>query len=275
MTPDIAKHPVEFYGHFHQKHTEEAENDRDCENCPFIGTKCKKRRKSEPEITIGTCSVGYKKRGQEEYSPHIICPHRFKVDTVFDAISDLFVEDGELFLVPEKSLMGTSVDFVMGKKEDGEVIDFAGVEIQALDTTGSVWQHKIAYEDEDQSMTDVNKTYGINWAMSITKTMMQQAYRKGQAFDLWDENLIFIVQDVSIEYLRQNYDTSELREARPEDPVHFYSFTMNFNQETQEYELELSEKLSSTIAGVSKMMIGEEVPDRDEFSDQIADKLDL
>ncbi|KTG09530.1 hypothetical protein AUR64_17335 [Haloprofundus marisrubri] len=271
MQPDIEKYPVEFYGEFYANR-EEAKKGMEDDHCPFVDGTCKKRRKSEGE-SIGTCAVGYRGQGQAEYKPHCICPHRFETPEVLNEIESLFVNEGEYFATPEVPLQGTSIDYVAGKRaDDGTVIDFAGVEIQALDTTGSVWNHREAYFDDDADMEDVSKNYGINWAMSLTKTMMQQAYKKGQTFGEWGENLIFLVQDVSIDYIRDNYDASGLRSARKDDPVHFYSYRMDYNHETDNYEWAIDEKLSADIDGVTDMMVppdDDAPPTRKEFCDTI------
>lgn len=272
MQPDIGKHPVEFYGKSYSNR-EDAEQGMEDDYCPFLDNTCKKRRKSRGE-SIGTCSVGYRGRGQEEYKPHCICPHRFETDSVLGEIEPLFVDEGEYFTTPEVPVLGTSIDYVAGKRDsEGNVLDFAGVEIQALDTTGSVWEYREAYFDDGEEMVDVDKTYGINWAMSLTKTMMQQAFKKGQVFRDWGENLIFLVQDVSLEYIRDNYDSSGLRDVREEDPVHFYSYSLNYDYETGNYEWEIDEKVSADIEGVTSMMVAppdENPPTRDEFCETIS-----
>lgn len=187
------------------------------------------------------------------------------------------MDEGEFFASPEVPLLGASIDYVAGKiDDDGTVLDFAGVELQSLDTTGSVWEYRQGYFDEDEEMEEISGTYGINWAMSLTKTMMQQAFKKGQVFGDWGENLIFLVQDVSIDYLRDNYDSSGLRNLREEDPVHFYSYSLEFDYDKQEYLWELNEKMSATIEGVTKMMVAPEdqqAPTRDEFCDIIENRL--
>jgi hypothetical protein len=188
----------------------------------------------------------------------------------------LFIDEGEYFTTPEVPLLGTSIDYVAGKRaDDGTVLDFAGVEIQALDTTGSVWDYREAYFDDGQDMGEVDSTYGINWAMSLTKTMMQQAFKKGQVFRDWGENLIFVVQDVSIEYIRDNYDASGLRSVRDDDPVHFYSYSLIYNHSTDRYEWEIDEKLSADIEGVTQMMVAPEdddAPSRGDFCETIEDR---
>lgn len=275
MQPEIGKYPVEFYGHFYSNR-DEAEQGREDDHCPFLGGTCKKRRKSEGE-SIGTCSVGYRGRGQEEYRPHCICPHRFETEAVLGELESLLIDDGEYFATPEVPLLGASIDYVVGKKSsDGTVLDFAGVEIQALDTTGSVWDYREAYFDDDRDMEEVDQTYGINWAMSITKTMMQQAFKKGQVFNDWGETLVFLLQDVSIEYLRDNYDASGLRSARDDDPVHFFTYSLIYNYGTEEYEWEIDEHLSADIEGVTKMMVAPDdqtPPTRGEFAELVGERL--
>lgn len=274
MDPEIGKHPTEFYGYPWFNDNPGAKESRENEWCPYQDTRCTKRRKSNNDITIGTCSVGYRGRGQDEYRAHVICPDRFRTQNVFDPVEDLFVDAGEYFLVPEVSLLGTSIDFVAGKIVDGEVSEFAGIEIQSIDSTGSIWDHKVAYEN-DEDMDKVDRTYGMNWAMSITKTMMQQAFKKGQAFREWNENLIFLLQDVSLDYLRGNANTSRLQPVEKDDPVHFYSYSFTYDYSTEQYEWSLSEKLSTSLEGVSQMMDASEeqkIPTKDEFKQDIMNK---
>ncbi len=42
------------------------------QQCPFLDRKCLKNRKSESDITIGTCTMTYGKQAQ----PTMICPFR-------------------------------------------------------------------------------------------------------------------------------------------------------------------------------------------------------
>jgi hypothetical protein len=45
------------------------------QHCPYLQRRCIKVRKSQPDISIGTCSVIYGKNS----IPVIICPHRLLV----------------------------------------------------------------------------------------------------------------------------------------------------------------------------------------------------
>ena len=33
------------------------------------------------------------------------------------------------------------------------------------------------------------------------KTMMQQVYKKGQVIETWNKKIVFVIQDVALEYL--------------------------------------------------------------------------
>jgi hypothetical protein len=97
------------------------------------------KSQSQPEIAIGTCSVGY-----SDYSQGIIiCPHRLleRQQVFVDCLHLLTRHEpgNELHIVPEVSIPGGSVDYVLVSARERKVADFVGIELQTLDTTGSVW----------------------------------------------------------------------------------------------------------------------------------------
>nr|WP_097059138.1 NotI family restriction endonuclease [Alloalcanivorax xenomutans] len=68
---------LELFGHSTKVANENWQTIVDEQQCPFLGKTCYKVRKSNPEISIGTCTVLY---GREE-NPIIICPARL-IDNV-------------------------------------------------------------------------------------------------------------------------------------------------------------------------------------------------
>ncbi len=110
--------------------------------CPFLGRRCIKVRKSEPERTIGTCTVEY---GRKK-AAIIICPHRFlERNQVFtDCVHLLTLHEpgNTLHVVSEVTVPGGSVDYFLVSAHRKSVKDFVGIEIQALDTTGTVWPER-------------------------------------------------------------------------------------------------------------------------------------
>ena len=96
--------------------------------CPWLDRKCIKVRKSQPEISIGTCSVlhGRAKR------PMVICPFRLleRSQIFTDCLHLLSTHEpgNELHIVPEVSVPGGSVDYFLASVRDGKVKDFVGIE---------------------------------------------------------------------------------------------------------------------------------------------------
>jgi len=113
--------------------------------CPFLDRRCIKVRKSQPDISIGTCSVLYGKAKR----PIVICPFRLleRRQVFTDCLHLLALHEpgNELHVVPEVSVPGGSVDYFIASARNGKVKDFVGVELQTLDTTGTVWPARQKY----------------------------------------------------------------------------------------------------------------------------------
>jgi hypothetical protein len=107
--------------------------------CPYLERKCLKVRKSQPEISIGTCSVLYGKAKRAI----IICPFRLleRRQIFTDCLHLLTTHEpgNELHIIPEVSVPGGSVDYLLASVRNQKVKDFVGIELQTLDTTGTVW----------------------------------------------------------------------------------------------------------------------------------------
>jgi len=76
----------------------------------------------------------------------VICPTRLieRGQVFTDCIHLLTAHEpgDELHLVPEVAIPGGSVDYFLLSARSGKVKDFVGIEIQALDTTGTVWPER-------------------------------------------------------------------------------------------------------------------------------------
>src|SRR5665647_584417 len=112
------------------------------QHCDYLNKKCIKVRKSEPAISIGTCTVRYSKDDQEV----IICPHRLieKRKIFFDCLHLLSLHEpgNEVHVVSEISIPGGSVDYFLVSVQNKRVVDFVGIELQTLDTTGTIWPER-------------------------------------------------------------------------------------------------------------------------------------
>lgn len=260
--PTIGRFPTEIFGHPFVDHGDDAKRALDNQTCPFLSEICKKPRKSEPAVKVGVCSVGYKGSFLDEFRPIIICPHRLVGNNeVFETIERLYMQadSGPVKWVSEVNLgVGGSVDYVAVKlDESGEMIaDFVCVEFQAAGTTGTPWLAVQEFK-ANRAFSQSGYKYGINWANEFIKTMMQQVYKKGRVIENWNGNkkIVFVVQDVAIEYLRSAVDTSGLREARDEDSIHFVAFGMEW-QSGLGWRLVHKGSFSADLEGVNRIIAG-------------------
>ncbi|MEQ8235302.1 MAG: NotI family restriction endonuclease [Syntrophomonadaceae bacterium] len=189
--------------------------------CPFMGTGCTKYNHDQT-VTYGVCSLV--SSGEEV----IICPKRLYADcyqTIRDVSADAFGEiplffvnelqalnfrapyevvvalghdSGKEIQVGNKNKM--SMDWVLAKVVDGEVIEIAGIEVQSIDITNNyrdAWQayKNLPIDDE----RDIPKSqHGMNWA-NVHKRLIPQIIRKGVVYkesELARKGIYFIVPEV-------------------------------------------------------------------------------
>ena len=254
--PTVIKNtPVEIFGHYTEAPlSQSTKRAFTAYHCPFLDSRCKKFRKSTPEIKIGTCTLGYQSR------PVIICPHRFDSPEVFDAIIRRFIirrRKGSVKWVKEVALgKSGSVDYVAAVCVDGEMQDFLCVEFQAAGTTGTPWQAVEEYKMSG-SFTQDSYHYGINWANQYLKTMMQQVLKKGKVVSQWNRKIIFVLQDVGMDYILRSGGGIECQ--NDSYPVQFFPFKMVLDNSHAKWNLRPTGKIySATLAGVERILSGSE-----------------
>ena len=97
------------------------------QRCPFTETRCFKVRKSQPDISIGTCAVQYGRNVRDI----IICPNRLlerrQVFTDCLHLLTLHEPGNELHIVPEVSIPGGSVDYFLVSARKGKPRDFVAI----------------------------------------------------------------------------------------------------------------------------------------------------
>lgn len=221
--------------------------------CAYLGKKCVKVRKSQPEISIGTCAALY---GVSEERSAIICPHRFleRSQIFIDCLHLLRSHEpgNELHRVPEVAIPGGSVDYFLVSARNGKVADFVGVELQAVDTTGTTWPArqqflksvgvKIPRRDEQ------SKAYGINWKMTA-KTTLVQLHHKAETFQHINKHLVLVLQDGLFEYMRGSFRFSHIEDAKLGDPMHFHIYAQDLD--STQPRLKLVNRKSTDTAGIA------------------------
>ena len=199
------------------------------QNCPYSGKVCYKVRKIEPGISIGTCSVLYGR----PLEPVIICPLRLtQKNKIFtDCFHLLTTHDpgNNLHIVPEVSVPEESVDYFLVSANGGKVKDFVGIELQTLDTTGTIWPERQRVletlglprsDDAEHS----EKPFGMNWKMTA-KTILVQMHHKVVTFEHVNKKIVLIVQDRLLDYMKREFRFDHF--SKPPalgDSMHIHSY---------------------------------------------------
>jgi len=221
--------------------------------CPYLDRKCLKNRKSRPEVSIGTCIVQYGK----DRKHLLICPFRLlerkQVFTDCFQLLTLHEPGNELHVVPELSVPGGSVDYVLASVRGGKVRDFVGVELQTLDSTGTVWPARQRFLSEKGVKVLAEdlasrKSFGMNWKMTA-KTILVQLHHKIETFEHIGKHLTLVVQDYLLHYMRSQFSFAHLTSARIGDPMQIHAYQLK--DDGNAYHLELIERLSTDTNGIA------------------------
>ena len=227
------------------------------QQCPYTRSKCFKVRKSEPDVSIGTCTVRYGRSG----AGVIICPNRLlqNKQPYIDCMHLLAAHEpgNELHAVPEISVPGGSVDHMLVSARSRRVRDFVGVEFQTLDTTGTVWPERQRLVQElglgaSKDAVESTKTFGMNWKMTA-KTTLVQLHHKIETFEHIHKRLVLVVQDCLLDYMSREFRFDHLTEPPSlGDSMFIHAYSLQTDRSA--YKIELSRRLSTDAAGIAKCL---------------------
>jgi hypothetical protein len=224
------------------------------EHCQYIGKRCAKRRKTEPGVSIGTCSVNY---GVKNPKVVIICPFRFleRKQVFTDCIHLLTHKEpgDELHVVSEVAIPGGNVDYCLIAVRRGKVVDFVGIELQAVDTTGTVWPTRQRFLSSLglAEETGEDSGFGMNWKMSA-KTILVQLHHKVETFEHVGRYFVLVVQDHFMNEMIKSFSFAHVGEAKLGNHMHFHAYSLN--QTATDYRLELAQRKSTDSQGVQTLL---------------------
>lgn len=224
------------------------------QNCPYTGNVCTKMRKSDPDVKIGTCSVKY------QNNDVIICPFRLlEHNQIFiDCLHLLTMHEpgNELYLIPEVQIPGGHVDYFLVSAKNNHVKDFIGIELQTMDTTGTVWPDRQKFLNEqniavDKADLENKKSFGMNWKMTL-KTILVQMHHKSETFEYLNKHLVLIIQKPLYERMYSDFNFNDISGVRIGDPVHIHSY--DFIRENNKLNLSLDTRVSTDSAGIANCL---------------------
>lgn len=271
----LQKKPIEIFCHDCGFMDDEFQLAIQQQYCKYIHGTCCKPRKSEPDVKVGICTLGATVARKAGIKPVIICPQRFKEEVMFETIRKQYLSQWKnVKWVQEVSIgVGGSVDYAAVEVDKNDCIkDFLCVEIQAAGTTGSPYPAVKEFINNGRFVSEKYK-YGINWANEFSKTMMQQAYKKGKIVESWKRKIVFVLQDVAMDYLFHAADCSKVTESQPSSPIDFCTFGLHWNGNS--WNLQFDKIKSTTIEGINTILGGasvNEYPTEEEFIESITKK---
>lgn len=244
----------EFFGLYCKNLSLDFKQAIETQMCPYTQRICTKMRKSDPEIKIGTCSVRYQNQDV------IICPSRLlEHNQIFiDCLHLLTLHEpgNELYLVPEVQIPGGYVDYFLISAKDKKVKDFIGIELQTMDTTGTVWGERQKFLNEqgiEVNPEDLNnkKSFGMNWKMTL-KTILIQMHHKSETFEYLNKHLVLIIQKPLYKHMKSDFNFSRIEGVRLGDPVHIHSY--NFEEVENKLSLTLHTRISTDSVGIANCL---------------------
>lgn len=222
--------------------------------CPYSHKKCYKTRKSDSQTAIGTCTVEYQQKDI------IICPNRLMENNqiFIDCLHLLTLHEpgNELYVIPEVSIPGGSVDYFLVSANTGKVKDFTGIELQTMDTTGTVWPErqrllrKMGFQVDEADVQN-QRTYGMNWKMTA-KTILIQMHHKSETFEYLNKHLVLIIQEPFFDYIKREFSFEGIYGARVGDPVHIHSYDIKENR--GRLKLSLENRVSTDSSGIAQSL---------------------
>lgn len=224
------------------------------QHCVYSNRRCYKVRKSDPGTSIGTCTVLYGRPPE----PVIICPTRLieRGQIFTDCLHLLTTHEpgNELHLVSEVSVPGGSVDYFLVSTRDSRVRDFVGIELQTLDTTGTVWPERQRLLRDlnvirDNGAEDSGNVYGMNWKMTA-KTILVQMHHKVRTFEHVHKRLVLVIQDRLLSYMTREFRFDHLRSpAMIGDSMHLHAYNMS-GRTPSGMRLSMAARLSTDADGI-------------------------
>jgi hypothetical protein len=227
-----------------------------CQECRYTKKRCYKVRKSQPDISIGTCTVQYGSDSKDV----IICPHRLlERKQIFTDCLHLLTQHqpgNEIHIVPEVSIPGGSVDyFIVSTDPKRKVKDFVGIELQTMDTTGTVWPQRELILQElglKKNIAPDVKGFGMNWKMTA-KTILVQLHHKIDTFENLNKHLVLVIQNHLLEYIKSEFSFAHINTSPLiGDSMHIHSYALN--KENKDYKIALNSRYSTDSIGIAKLI---------------------
>ena len=258
--------------------------------CPFVNRSCSKSN-SDQTIIYGTCSV------TTAFGDCVICPNRMyemNYKSLRKVAEDAFGKDFEFLMyeefIPKRSDVNEcivalgqnsgkevkignklSMDWVLARVKDGDLVEYVGVEVQSIDITNNYRDNWYAYKNLNKDTSVIPRSeHGMNWA-NVHKRLIPQLIRKGLIYaksNLVKNGLYFVLPDIVYRKFEDiiGSDIPLVDKAAPDVlTVHTYSLSGNVEHGKQR-NLVIEREIRFKIDDFSKRFIsGANLPSGEEL----------
>lgn len=277
MQPMLGNRPAEIFGYPIWNGSEEAQDIRNRNWCPFQDKLCNKKSRLI-DYPFGVCSVEHNGR------LYTICPHRFgeratddRVPKIIEDIARHYFGDlNNLVGFPEVRLPNVgSIDYILirHKPLEPKVDDFVSIEFQS-DSTTSTGRLVEGINDffDKRDLREKSYNFGLNTYDSI-KRAITQLMNKGIVYETWDTKCYWVIQEYIYENLVNRYGFKSTGYS----PEHASRFALcNLVPENERLTLNLIGFVSTTVDEVYQAMRNKpNLPGKDDFVKRLNAKLRL
>ena len=126
------------------------------------------------------------------------------------------------------------------------------IELQTLDTTGTVWpapQHILIEKGLlAEPGAENGRSYGMNWKMTA-KTTLIQLNHKIHTLESLNRHLVLVIQNHLLDYMKREFRFDHIRNARLGDSAHFHVYSLRKRRDSS-FQLDLFSRLSTNADGI-------------------------
>lgn len=272
---EARRHPLaEVFGYPTDNLAKQAHNHRLGKLCPYNNKVrlCTKDKKDDP---LGVCSVF------DSGAPVITCPIRFREnwDILSDAAAFLFGQDAtwtsfeEVRVFDAQGKVAGNFDFVLvSYSQDGKILDFGALEVQAVYISGNVrkpFQHYIADPARRWDMTWSETQVRPDYLSSSRKRLVPQLMYKGGILQEWGKRMAVALQEPFFRSLPE-LPSSDERTA----DILWLVYDLVDNERESQYNLRIEQKIYTEFEAVVEAITVPASGRVEEFRDLLQDRFD-
>ncbi|WP_051261521.1 NotI family restriction endonuclease [Desulfovibrio inopinatus] len=232
-------------------------------HCPFVDAPCNKKG--------GVCTIS----DGSIYA--ICCPRRFREDgLMFKVVSELaFAKKGDMFAIGEVAFLQPvnnssgavgSIDNLIVLKDEGEIEDWCGIEIQAVYFSGRSMGGEIKHFEQKHEL-QAPASRRPDFRSSATKRLLPQLEIKVPTLRRWGKKMFVVVDQPFFDWM------PEMEQAEHISNADICWIVFDLDRSVSPYKLRLSKAVMTTLEDSKEGLIAGVAPTKPSFEEKIEEKM--